>query len=276
MATPVRIPDELIAHRFLVVADIGINGDYKTEPRHIIELMLPRDDITTLTQEQAVAVEHSLRERIKGLPDKEAPLHVWHLDKWGTPSIYLNQELRQAPWNTDLYGMVTCPQQMHSAQIILRVLAEAIIEYECHGRFVAMDHWDAINSVIDTQFPGLCCTDYSDYSYTGGVLSVDVHGWASVTCQFPFRMTKKLTLTQIEHAIATACHKLCEDKPWRIPEDMLEEAWVVSDHEPTLNLLGLASVARGNTSLSAYQGDCRTKRRAVPRRLIAPRPIPIC
>lgn len=273
MATPVRIPDELIAHRFLVVADIGITGDYKTEPRHIIELMLPRDDITTLTQEQAAYVEHELRAKVKGLPYDETPLHVWHLDQSGTPALYLNDLARNgAAASEALVRMVTCPQPMHTVRMLLHLEAATTIPYECPGDFIPEDHWDTINAVIDTRFPGLCCTDYSDYRCDGETLTVDVHGWISVVCQLPFQPSTRLSLPQISYAIASGCKEAANGRPWQADEDGVKNVWVVSRNEPDLSLRDLAWVKQSRLSMRTYHGACRANRRAVPRRLLPPLP----
>jgi hypothetical protein len=166
-------------------------------------------------------------------------------------------------------------QQMHTAQIVLHFLAETVVEYQHHGEFQARDHWDFINNVIDTRFPGLCCADYSDYTAYDQALTLVVKGWASVTCQLPFPMTTALSSDQIDAAIAVATRKAVENKPWGIPDEMVEAAWVVVDHEPDISLLDLASVTLGTKTMRQYYDACRSQRRFVPKRLIAPRPQPV-
>lgn len=271
MATPNHTVEELRSRTFLVVADIGNTADYSTEPRHIIELMLPYDDMATVTPGQAGVVEQSLRARTIGLPHEEFPLHVWHLDSSGEPGMCLSEMARPEPTDSNaLKAMVTCPQSMHRVQVLLQIDATVAAPFACQGQFIAADHWNTINEIIDSRFPGLCYIDYSGHDYEEGQLNVEVSGWASAMCLLPFTPSTRLSHTQIRFAIAAACKVAGQGRPWHTHEDWVQAAWGVVKNKPAVNLCGLVDVKTGYTTMRSYQGQCRALKRAIPNRLLPP------
>lgn len=246
---------EMISQRFLVVADIGPDADYSTEPRHFVEVQVNPDVDYRRSPKQRQMLEERLRWRISGLPSNDIPLLIWMLDAKDHPVRLLNGT--KAVSDT-LLPMVLCRQTMHTATILMHLYGEATADFE--GEEWSDEQSEVENEVLDNEFGDLTDAEMWTSDLHDDQLTVIGCGWKEVEVDLPFVCTRHLTLTQIEFALDAAYHAATDLVAWEPYSDMgiqtCSEQWLINGGKQVLSLEGLRDLRLGKISRQKFQATC--------------------
>ena len=251
------------AQRFLVVADLGPDADYTSEPRHVVEARVDPDVDYRRSPKRRQMFEQSLRWRISGLPSNDTPLLIWAMDSSDRPVRLLNgSEVR----SDKLLPMVSCEQKMHTATILLQLYGEVTVDFE--GEEDSDEHREVECDVLSEYFGDLFYNDIWTSDIDDDQMTVVGYGWKEVEVELPFECSSRLTPTQIHLALGVAHDEASIGCLWDPYTDIgiepCAQAWVTQKGKPVLCLHSLQDLHAGTISRQKFKAICKTPEKHIP------------
>jgi hypothetical protein len=259
---------ELTSQRFLVVANIGPDADYTTEPRHLVEVVVDRDADYRKSPKQRRLLEQRLRCRISSLPSKDTPLLIWVLDSQDRPVRLLNGS---EAVSEKLLPMVSCQQKMHTATILMELYGEVTVDFESDDD----DQGNAEYEVLTEYFDDLFHNDIWNGDLYEDQLTVVGYGWKEVEIDLPFECSADLTPTQIQYALDVAHDEASLGCLWDTYTDIgiepCAQAWLTQKGKPVLCLHSLRDLQSGEMSRQKFRAICQKPEKHIPMEVLKAR-----
>ncbi|MFN6190225.1 MAG: hypothetical protein ACK48S_04760 [Planctomycetia bacterium] len=263
-----RKASEMTSQRFLVVADIGPDADYTTEPRHLVEVVVDRDVDYRKSPKQRRLLEQRLRCRISSLPSKDTPLLIWVLDSQDRPVRLLNGS---EAVSEKLLPMVSCEQKMHTATILMELYGEVSVDVDSEEE----DPSDVEYEVLTEYFNDLFYTNVSSSDFDYDMLTVVAYGWKEVEIELPFECSADLTPTQIQYALDVAHDEASLGCFWETYTDIgiepCAQAWFTQKGKPVLCLHSLRDLQSGEMSRQKFRAICQKPEKHIPMEVLKAR-----
>jgi hypothetical protein len=258
----------MTTQKFMVVADIGPDADYTTEPRHLVEVVVDRDVDYRKSPKQRLLLEQRLRCRISSLPSEDTPLLIWVLDSQDRPVRLLNGS---EAVSEKLLPMVSCQQKMHKATILMELYGEVTVDFEGDED----DQSDAEYEVLSEYFDDLFYNDIWSGDLYEDELRVVACGWKEEEIELPFECSASLTPTQIQYALDVAHQDASLGSLWDSYTDIgiepCAQAWVTQKGDPVLCLHSLMDFRAGEISRQKLQAICKRPEKHIPREVLKAR-----
>jgi len=259
---------ELTSQRFLVVANIGPDADYTTEPRHFFEVAIHDPNPNSRSPKRRRIFDRSMQWRSTGFPSAETPMHTCWVDPEDRPLYFMNVG---ATLNQKLLPMVSCPQKMHTTTILMQLYGEVTVDYEGDED----DQGNAEYEVLGEYFDDLFHNEIWDSDLYCDELTVVGYGWKEVEIELPFECSASLTPTQIQYALDVAHQDASLGSLWDSYTDIgiepCAQAWVTQKGDPVLCLHSLMNLRKGEISRQKFQAICQKPEKHIPREVLKAR-----
>jgi hypothetical protein len=253
--------NEMTTQRFLVVADIGPDADYTTEPRHFFEVAIHDPDPKSRSPKRKRIFDQSMQWRSTGFPSAETPMHMCWVDPEDRPLYFMNVG---ATLNQKLLPMVSCEQKMHTTTILMQLYGEVTVDFEGNEDEQGNAEYEVLTEYFDDLFHnGIWDSDLYDDE-----LRVVGYGWKEVEIELPFECSETLTPTQIQYALDVAHEEARLGCIWDTYTDIgiepCAQAWVTQKGDPVLCLHGLMDLRKGEISRQKFQAICKAPAKHIP------------